>query len=616
MKKVILFLLGHILIFGFAETVKVSAASSRTVIKITSKNPDKPVSVGVSYRTAGADEFSQRQTPFETTIEAEFINGSFIKLAGEGKFKVEVFENLVDDADKKKNFHIWGEGEFVNINTEMNGEKKHYHLSASSEEKFIENIRRFFEKFKVGETERLDLSLENKTSVSGYIREFHKNGIVFADEKKGLFSLIPYSKIKTIEKHKSLTAYDELKQNPSLKTYWENFFARKLNNAVYGYSYAVYRNGKPIAVSSYGYDKLPSSPDDSGVPLMPKTLIQIASVSKPITAVALLHLLEKKGIPTETKFWTILKPLFPDLEPGKGVDEITIAQLLSHKSGYKFGYVETPRIENLRKLFSEAVPEEIGKNYVYSNINFSIARTLIEQISGKSYERYVREEIFNPVGAKNVSLNVDRENASNIYLINNPKGEPLAVDYRDEAGAYGWYAAAEAIAKFAEGVRSNKFLSSQMKQKMFENNLGWGTQRTPVGEVYRHEGQWVVPGNKGIHSGIAIFPDGTEAVLLINTNGRFSASGLLVDAYTENIPVMRGYPYPGNKSVGIVRVEIPANSEEVRCTTDNTEPDSSSPVYLKPITAPLPLNIKCRGFIGKTPVTFTNTVKVNMAKEK
>lgn len=567
-------------IFCITNSLQARGVGNQAVIKITSKNTDKTVTVGMAYQTAGENSFFKKQTPFEEKIDTEFINGSFLKLAGEGEIKVEITETLTNDFKNKKSY-IWGEGEFVNIKSETVDGKKSLKVSTSDSNNIkTEKFRRLFEKLGINQSGQSDLSLNNATEII------------------------------SIEKHRLSTGFTELARNPSLKTYWENYFARTLNNAVVGYSYAVYSNGKPIVVNSYGYDKLPQSSDDAGVSLTPQTLIQIASVSKPITAVALLHLLEEKQISPDTKFWTILKSQFPNIKPGKGVEEITIAQLLAHRSGYKFGYVETPRLKNLAELLTQSVPEEIGEKYRYSNINYSIARTLIEKISKKDYQQYVREEIFYPVGAEDVSLNVNKNTASNIYLFGDPKGEPLAIDFRDNAGAYGWYATAKSIAKFAEGVRTNKYLSPKMTKLMFDKNLGWGKANTSAGVVYRHEGQWVINGNKGIHSGIAIFPDGTQAVLLINTNSGFSASGLLVKAFSENYPIMRGIRYPGDKTKGFVRVEIPANVEEVRCTKDGSEPNSSSPIYVKPIVESLPLIVKCQGFINKNPVTFTNKAEV------
>ena len=615
MKKIIIFLFtfGAMLIgAGVLSSAKVSAVNSsdQTIIKVTSKNPNKKLFVNVAYRTPNGKIQLVKTTPYEKKINGEFLDGSFSKLSGEGEIKVEIYVNSTGSINKKR-FYLWGEGNFIDIRSQVRNGKKLFLLSANEfPSESNEKIKQTLEKVKFDQDQRFSLALKDNTHKYGYVYKTRKKDFIFVDQKNGLFSSIQYTQVKNIDKWQPLSGNAKLAKNPSIKSYWENFFARTLNGSTYGYSYAVYHKGQPVAVSSYGYDRLPKLPEASGVPMTPHTLIQIASVSKPITAVALLHLLEQNGISIDTKIWTILKVLFPNSKPGKGVDQITIAQLLSHKSGYKFGYVETPRLKNLRSLLSQPVPEEIGNRYRYSNINFSIARTLIETISGKDYEQYVRENIFSPVGAENIRLRVDKDTASHVYLINDPKGEALTIDFRDEAGAYGWYATAEDIAKFAEGVRSNKYLSPKMTKLMFEKGLGWGIRRTSAGKIYRHEGQWVIDGNKGIHSGISIFPNGTVAILLINTNSGFSASGLLVRAFSENYPNIRGYPYPGNRANGIARVEIPSNSENVRCTSDGSEPNSFSAIYTKPIIKPLPLTVKCQGFIGDTPITFVNTLEL------
>jgi len=95
-----------------------------------------------------------------------------------------------------------------------------------------------------------------------------------------------------------------------------------------------------------GYARAPIASDDAGVPMTAATLIQIASCSKPITAVALLHELERLGLTPDVRMWPLIEGVFEDA--GEGVDQITVEQLLTHTSGYEFGYIESPRIESAR----------------------------------------------------------------------------------------------------------------------------------------------------------------------------------------------------------------------------------------------------------------------------
>ena len=81
---------------------------------------------------------------------------------------------------------------------------------------------------------------------------------------------------------------DEQAGDP-LQAYWEDVFSRALDHAVVGYAYIIQRGGQPVAVGAQGYARGPLNPDDSGVPMTVDTRMQIASCSKPITAVALLR---------------------------------------------------------------------------------------------------------------------------------------------------------------------------------------------------------------------------------------------------------------------------------------------------------------------------------------
>ena len=459
-------------------------------------------------------------------------------------------------------------------------------------------------------TGQAEVVLNNGTKQKGYLIEIKDGGFILLNRENGTANYFLYSQIKQIKPASKVANFSKVLKNPSLKIYWDNFFARNLNESAVGYVYAIYQNESPLAVGVYGYNKFPQFPKDSGILMSPQTRIQLASVSKPITAIALLHAMEKKGISPDTKFWTLLKAHFPDLTaPGKGVEDITIAQLLTHTSGYPFGYVQSPRIENLRELLAKPVPNPSGKDSVYSNINFSIARTLIEIITGKDYEKYVKEEIFRPAGVEKMSLQINENEASLAYQFGEFTGAPLAIDFRDGGGAYGWYATAEEVVKVFGLVRSNKYLSPEMTKAMFERKLGWGTSETRAGTAYRHDGQWVIAENRGERTAIVLLPDNIVATLLINTDSKMSPGELLVRGFNENLP--RIYSSNLDKSTKLIRVEIPLQTDEVRCTTNNTMPNNKSPLYFRPIQVQIPATIKCQGFLAGNPITFVNTLQIS-----
>ena len=75
---------------------------------------------------------------------------------------------------------------------------------------------------------------------------------------------------------------------------------------------------------------------------------------------------------------------------GERVEKITVRQLLTHRSGYRFGYVSSPRVENTRRLLETDVPNPPGDSMRYSNLNYSLARAVLESLTGQEYPDFVR----------------------------------------------------------------------------------------------------------------------------------------------------------------------------------------------------------------------------------
>ncbi|MBJ7431945.1 MAG: beta-lactamase family protein, partial [Gemmataceae bacterium] len=109
-------------------------------------------------------------------------------------------------------------------------------------------------------------------------------------------------------------------------------------NNLPGASVAVAYQGKVVFAAGFGYSELPSEKNGNrGVPAAPSSLYRIASISKPITSIAIMQLVEKKKLNLTDKVTDIIKfdPFLEgDAKPDLRWKEITIAQLLSHTGGF------------------------------------------------------------------------------------------------------------------------------------------------------------------------------------------------------------------------------------------------------------------------------------------
>jgi len=253
-----------------------------------------------------------------------------------------------------------------------------------------------------------------------------------------------------------------------------------------GAALAVVKDGKLILARGYGW-----ADREAKKPVEPASLFRIASLSKPITAVAVMRLVEDGRLSLDAKVFDLLA-VEPFLPPGRGVDprlrEVTILQLLNHTAGFDRGRSFDPMfrsIEIARALGTDppAGPKEIirymwgrpldfdpGSRYAYSNFGYCVLGRAIEKVTGKTYEEYVSERILAPLGIRDMRIGrtlldgrVDREVAyyaggRNRRAVVGKIGEfvppPYGAWYLEAMDAHGgWIASAIDLARFVAAFR-------------------------------------------------------------------------------------------------------------------------------------------------------------------
>ncbi len=189
-----------------------------------------------------------------------------------------------------------------------------------------------------------------------------------------------------------------------------------------GLSLAVVREGKIIYAKGYGMANL-----ELFVPATEKTNFLIYSITKTFTAVATMMLVEEGKISLEDPISKYLSGLPAAWNPA------TIRQLLNHTSGINsFTNHERPPCgtrKDERDYTQADVLNEVsclpldfasGERWAYTDTGYYLLGMLIEKISGKTYEQFLRERIFSPLKMR------DTRHHSNTELIAN------------RAGGYSW----------------------------------------------------------------------------------------------------------------------------------------------------------------------------------
>ncbi|MBP1995427.1 serine hydrolase domain-containing protein [Paenibacillus eucommiae] len=236
-----------------------------------------------------------------------------------------------------------------------------------------------------------------------------------------------------------------------------------------------------------------------------KTKFRIGSITKTFTAVSVLQLVQKGKLNLDDP----VSKYFPNQKDG---DKITVHHLLTHTSGIP-NYTDDPHMlewsaqpsspEKLIERFSQNDLEfPPGEQYKYSNSGYVLLGSILEQISGQSYELYLKEHIFEPLGMKDSGLDTPGcildFRASGYHLSEN--GSLLNAPFFDPSNAYSAGAIISTIEDmhiWDQTLHTEKLLKKSFIDQMFTPvkgehdymyGYGWIIQDTPFGKLVAHSG--------------------------------------------------------------------------------------------------------------------------------
>jgi CubicO group peptidase (beta-lactamase class C family) len=186
-------------------------------------------------------------------------------------------------------------------------------------------------------------------------------------------------------------------------------------------SYLLSRNGKILAARSTG--KLTYHPGSGE--FMPDSIRWIASITKSITAIAIMKLIADGKIHLGQPVKTILAELDTPIHGG-----IQIYHLLTHTSGIRAdsGYFCEPYPVNEYAMFHPGVnwiqkslegplQGEVGGSFIYSGSNYHLLGEIIARVSGLSYEDYVVKHILEPLDMKDSFFRIPKERVQEVCFV-------------------------------------------------------------------------------------------------------------------------------------------------------------------------------------------------------
>lgn len=198
-------------------------------------------------------------------------------------------------------------------------------------------------------------------------------------------------------------------------------------NNLPGLSIAVMRNDKLVYAAGFGV-----ADQSTGMPVSPRHRFRIASVSKPITHVAVVNLANNSSLDLNDEVFgdnSILGDTYATPSGNQDIEDITVDHLIRHRAGFRrldnngnasdpmFAYTGTDHaglinwaLENYRLRYTPGTsPSNLTGQDMYSNFGYCLLGRVIEEQSGKSYEAYVRDAILKPAGAGDIVIGGDKQ---------------------------------------------------------------------------------------------------------------------------------------------------------------------------------------------------------------
>ena len=291
----------------------------------------------------------------------------------------------------------------------------------------------------------------------------------------------------------------------SVKGRINNFYVKNWPNNSMNGSFLVARNGEIIFERYNGFAN-----KNEGTKITPETPVQIASVSKVLTATAVLKLVNAGKIELDQKVNTILKT-FP-------YDACTIRMLLAHRSGMRNYAYFTDHDKSVWDRHNQLTNQDIldilatknvgleattGTRFSYCNTNYAMLALIIEKITGLKYKEAMSEMIFKPLGMNNTYVFDDDKDRKKIVPSYKGNGIEIGFDYLDNVyGDKNIFSTVRDLLKFDRARNSPDFLKPELLKQVYqgysnerkgEKNYGLGIRMInwDSGQnYYFHNGWW------------------------------------------------------------------------------------------------------------------------------
>lgn len=348
-----------------------------------------------------------------------------------------------------------------------------------------------------------------------------------------------------------LNAQNNPKYSTLIKECDDYIIQNMTSQNVVGVSAAIIINDSVIWKNGYGFADL-----ENKIPMTANTVVNIGSITKTFTALALMQL-QEKGLLDINEPLNKYLPQFKPLTRNEDLKQLTVKSVITHCSGIQSDILKnndltTGKYTDVLGFINETfLLYPPGMVESYSNSGYNILGHLIKEVSKQDYQDYIKNNIFSPLRMNNSGFAMDGlKNKSKIYAGGN---EVKEYAIRDIASG-GIYTNINDLAKYAIGLMdayngiNTSFVKKETIKKMFthqgntqiekyKKGLGWFMFKNDSAFALSHGGS-----SGFFQANLYMIPEKKAAVLIFtNTAGSWWP---LVENFSDNFLNKFGLSYP------------------------------------------------------------------------
>jgi CubicO group peptidase (beta-lactamase class C family) len=291
---------------------------------------------------------------------------------------------------------------------------------------------------------------------------------------------------------------------------------------------AVAKDGKIIWEEGFGWSDI-----ERKIPATPHTPYSLASISKPVTATALMILAERGLIDLDKPMNDYLGKVKLTTNVGD-VSQATVRRIGDHTGGlpihiqyfYEDESAERPSMDETIRRYGVLVRPP-GEAFEYSNLDYGLIEYAIERASGKSYAKFLQDEVFRPLGLTDSAVNRTPDFGNRVairywgdhvvpFYDFDARGAAAVFMSADDLVRFGMFHLGDPLAREQKPILRERSILSMRDTKPLNNGqpntygLGWMVEPRHGMKWFGHGG-----GMAGVATWLSVYPDAGVVVVVL-----------------------------------------------------------------------------------------------------